>query len=263
MLTKIKVNNLNWSFGNEKILDNIDIQIEKGKFYSIIGPNGSGKTTLFRNISKALEVPRNSIFIENKDISKLSSKDISKRISCVPQNTIVEFDFSVMDVVLMGRTPYLRRFQDETNGDIQIAKKAMEMTNTWHLKDKKINQISGGERQRAIIARAIAQSTDIILLDEPISNLDIHNQVEILDTIKRLNKENDLTVVAILHDLNLASAYSDEILLLNKGKIVSKGTPEKVLTEENIKSVYNMKVSMIKNPSTGKPYIIPIFNQFT
>ncbi|KXZ40675.1 iron complex transport system ATP-binding protein [Alkalithermobacter thermoalcaliphilus JW-YL-7 = DSM 7308] len=258
----VNIDNLSYSFEDTKVLDNINLNIEKGKFYSIIGPNGSGKTTLFKNISKALQVPRNTIFIENKDITRIASKDMAKKVSCVPQDTNIEFDFSVIDIVLMGRTPYLRMFQDETDEDIQIAKMAMEMTNTWHLKDKKINQISGGERQRVIIARAIAQSTQIILLDEPISNLDIHNQIEILDTIKKLNKEKNLTVISILHDLNLALAYSDEIFLLNKGKIVSKGDPHKVLTEENIKNVYNMKVNIIKNPLTGNPYIIPVFNQF-
>lgn len=255
----IVVRNLDWSYGQEKILDNINIKFEEGKFYSIIGPNGSGKTTLIKNISKLLEIKKESVFVNKCDLTKLSSKEFAKKISCVPQNTNIDFEFSVIDIVLMGRAPYLRRFQSESKDDLEIVKRAMEITNTWYLKDKRINEISGGERQRVIIARAIAQNTRIILLDEPISHLDIHHQVELLDTIRKLNEENNITVIAILHDLNMAAEYSDELILLSKGKIVAKGIPKEVLTKENIKQVYNIEINLIKNPVTKKPYIIPVF----
>ncbi|EET85300.1 ABC transporter related protein [Clostridium carboxidivorans P7] len=156
----------------------------------------------------------------------------------------------------MGRSPHISRFQQESKEDYDIVENAMKITNTWHFRDKYINQLSGGEQQRVVIARALAQDTDIILLDEPISHLDIHHQIEILDTIKSLSKK--VTIIAVLHDLNLAAQYSDYLILVNKGSIAFQGTPEEVLIEENIKKVYDINMCMIKNPVTGKPYIIPI-----
>lgn len=254
--TSVKLNNLSCNLGEKEILHNINIDFSKNNFYSILGPNGSGKTTLLRNIGKALTPSKKTIFIENKDILDFTNKALAKKLAVVPQNTILNFDFSALDIVLMGRYPYIPRFQDESKKDYDIAKHAMEMTDTWHLRDKCINELSGGEQQRVVIARALAQETDIILLDEPISHLDIHQQIEILDTIKSLSKK--VTIIAVLHDLNLAAQYSDYLVLLNNGSIVFQGTAEEVLTGENIKEVYDIDVCMIKNPVTGKPHIIPI-----
>ncbi len=258
-LPAIEINNLSYSFGESDILHNINISFAKNNFYSIIGPNGSGKTTLLKNLGRALEPSKKTVFIENNDILDFKNKALAKKLAVVPQNTILDFDFSALDIVLMGRSPYISRFQDESKEDYAIVKKAMEMTNTWPLKDKYMNQLSGGEQQRLLIARALAQDTDIILLDEPISHLDIQHQVEILDTMRSLNKK--VTVIAVLHDLNLAAQFSDYLILINKGSIVAEGTPEKVLTEANIKKVYNINICMIKNPVTGKPHIIPISKQ--
>ena len=262
ILYSIKINNLNCTLGNEKILNNIDLNIQKNKFYSIIGPNGSGKTTLLKNISKTLEPLKSTLFIDDIDIKNLKNKELAKKVACVPQNTQINFDFSAMDIVLMGRTPYLKRFQNESSSDIEIVKNAMNITNTWHLKDKNINDLSGGERQRVIIARSLAQQTNILLLDEPISNLDIHHQIKILDTIKTLNIEKNITVITVLHDLNIAAEYSDYLILLNKGNILSQGTPQNVLTKENIKKVYNMDICVLENPISQKPHIIPIGKKF-
>lgn len=262
MKSAIKVKNLSWSYGDEMVLKNIDLTVERGKFYSIIGPNGSGKTTLFKLISNALESKVGSIYLNDRDLKKYSNRELARLVSTVPQNTAVEFDFSVQDIVMMGRAPYLRRFQSESENDLKIVEKAMEMVDIVCLREKQINGISGGERQRAIIARAIAQSTEIMLLDEPISHIDLRYQIELLDTVKRLNREKGITVVAILHDLNLAAEYSDKLFLINKGEIVAKGKPEEVLTESNIEEVYGLKVNLVENPETKKPYIIPIYNQF-
>lgn len=252
----IQVQNLAYSYDDKDILKNLNIDFEENKFYSIIGPNGSGKTTFIKNLSKILEPKKNSILIEDKDIVSYKNKELAKKVSTVPQNTILDFDFSALDIVLMGRSPYISRFQSEKDKDIEIVKNSMEMTNTWHLREKNISSLSGGEQQRVLIARAIAQDTNIILLDEPISHLDLYHQVELLDTIKFLNR--NITVIAILHDLNLAAQYSDYILLMNKGKIIAKGTPEEVVTKRNIKEAYNIDVHLLKNPSNGRPYIIPV-----
>lgn len=252
----IKIKNLCCSFAEKEILHNISIDFSKAGFYSIIGPNGSGKTTLLKNIASSLPPNKNTVFIDNIDVLKFKNKALAKKLSIVPQNTNLDFEFSVLDIVLMGRNPYLSRFQDESKEDYNIAKEAMKMTSTWQLKDKCISELSGGEQQRVIIARALAQDTDIMLLDEPISHLDIHHQVEILDTIKFISKK--VTIIAVLHDLNLAAQYSDCMILIDKGSIIAIGTPEEVLSEENIKKVYNINLCIIKNPITNKPHIIPI-----
>lgn len=254
----IKIQNLGWKFGDRQILTDINLTIKKGYFYSIIGPNGSGKTTLLRNIAKSLEPKPDSVFIDNIDVTKLNSRNIAKRLSVVPQNTNIEFEFTVTDIVLMGRSPYIGRFESESSQDIKIAERAMRSTNTWHLRDKRITEISGGERQRVIVARALAQDTGIMLLDEPVSQLDIHHQIELMETIQTLIKDRDITAVSVMHDLNLAAQYSDYIILMSEGEIVCQGTPHDVITEENIKRVYKLDSYIMNNPVTGKPYIMHV-----
>jgi iron complex transport system ATP-binding protein len=255
-MSMIEVKNLDFKFGKESVLKHISISVDKGRFYSIIGPNGSGKTTLLRNISRVLQPVKNTIFINNGDISFLKQKDIAKTMAVVPQNTNIDFDFTVLDIVMMGRAPHLRRFETENKEDLKKVREAMEITKTWALREKNINHLSGGERQRVIVARAIAQDTDVILLDEPVSNLDLYHQIEVMNTVKALVESRNIIVIAVLHDLNLASSYSDYIFLMNNGKIFREGTPEDVITEENINDVYKVKVSLTQNPFTQKPHII-------
>ena len=254
----VVLQSLNWKFGDRQILSDITLAIDKGKFYSIIGPNGSGKTTLLRNIAKSLEPAENSVYVDNIDITSLNSREMAKKLSVVPQNTSIDFEFTVTDIVLMGRSPYMKRFQSESNEDMEIAERAMRVTNTWHLKEKSINEISGGERQRVIVARALAQDTGIMLLDEPVSQLDIQHQIELMETIHLLIKTRDLTVISVMHDLNLAAQYSDYLILINEGRIVCQGTPEQVITKENIESVYKLESYIMKNPITGKPHIMHV-----
>lgn len=254
----ISTNNLNWSFGKVDILKDITVKMERSKFTCIIGPNGSGKSTFLKNLLKTLETEKNKIFILDKDISDYRYKDLAKIIASVPQNTIVDFNFSVMDIVLMGRSPHLNRFQSEGEMDYQIAQKAMKMTDTWHLKDRSINTLSGGERQRVLIARALSQQSEILLLDEPISNLDIQHQINLLNILKELSRTENITVVAVLHDLNFAVEYSDYLILMDEGEVVDQGIPEEVITHENLKAVYDIDIHIMKNPITERPLIIPI-----
>ncbi|WP_040214296.1 ABC transporter ATP-binding protein [Clostridium polynesiense] len=258
MEASVQINKLFFSYGSNPVLKDISINFEKGKFYSIIGPNGSGKTTLLKNISKMLSVVKGTVFIENKDIFKISNKEISKKLAVVPQNINIEYEFTAYDIVLMGRTPFKRRFEDYNEEDKDIAERVMRLTSTWEIKDKLITSLSGGEQQRVIAARALCQDTDIILLDEPTSHLDIQHQLGFLNIFKSLKK--DVTVIAVMHDLNLASLYSDEIILVEKGSIIDKGEPSKVITKSNIKRVYDIDVDIIRNTSNGSPYIIPIVN---
>lgn len=258
----INVNNLNYSIGDKQILKDICLSINRGKFYSIIGPNGSGKTTLLKNITNTLKVNKNTVIIDDKDILSFNSKELAQNMSYVPQENLSDFDFSVWDIVSMGRYPYLGKFQQESEDDIEIVKSCLSKTKTYHLKDKNIKFLSGGERQRVFIARALAQQTNILLLDEPISMLDIHHQLEIMDTLKGLNSNLNMTTICVLHDLNIACEYSDTLILVNEGEIVSIGSPLDVLTTENIKRVYNVNAYIDKNPFTNKPHIMVIPNRY-
>lgn len=252
----IEINNVCFSFEKE-VLKNIKTNIEKGKFYTILGPNGSGKTTLLRLLSKSLHMEKGEISIGGKDLNQIKSSLLAKQMAVVPQSTEIEFDFSVQDIVLMGRTPHISRFCSESEKDIKIAMNAMKCTNTWDLRNKSINALSGGEKQRVVVARAIAQETGIILLDEPISHLDIHHQIEIMNGLKQLNQNKNITIIAVLHDLNIAAAYGDHMILMHAGGIYKDGTPEEVLTEDIIKKVYGLEVYITKNPKTGKTFIMP------
>ncbi|WP_315673613.1 ABC transporter ATP-binding protein [Clostridium sp. 19966] len=234
----------------------MELSFSKGKFYSIIGPNGSGKSTFIKNISKIITPNSASVFIDNEDICDLKAKALAKKMAGIPQNILIDYEFTVFDIVMMGRSPYKRRFEDFNFQDEKIIEKYMKATNTWLLKDKLITELSGGEVQRVIAARALSQETDIILLDEPTSHLDIQYQIEFLNIFKNL--KSDKIIIAVLHDLNLASIFSDEIIMINKGEVIAKGNPWQVISKENIKQVYNLHVEIIENPISKCPHIIPV-----
>lgn len=256
MKNHIDVRNLNFSYEGKEILKYINLNFSKGKFYSIIGPNGSGKSTFIKNISKIISPNHKSVFINNQDIYDFNNKNLAKKISVIPQNAIIDYDFTVFDIVIMGRSPYKGRFEDFGKEDEKITEKYMKATNTWELRDKLITELSGGEVQRVIAARALSQETDIILLDEPTSHLDIQYQIEFLNTFNGLKR--DKVIIAVLHDLNLAATFSDEIILINHGQVIDRGAPWQVINKENIKNVYNLSVEVIENPISKCPHIIPI-----
>lgn len=253
----VNIKNLSFKYDKIDILKHISLDVLQGSFISILGPNGSGKTTLLKNISNTLKPHDGSILIENQDIKNIKHKELAQKLAVVHQSAEVHFDFSVYNVVMMGRFPYLKRFQVEGKRDEEIVKEAMLSTSIWELKDKSINEISGGERQRVLIARALTQQPKILLLDEPISHLDIKYQIEILDLCKRLNKDQNITVITTLHDINMASRYSDYIVLLKDGNIKEVDIPEKTLTEQNIEEVYGIKVDLIKRNDDERPIILP------
>lgn len=253
----ITIRNLSYAYDDSSVLKGIDISLEKGMFYSILGPNGSGKTTLLKNIQKILKPHRNSVYINGDDITSISVKELSKQLAVVPQETHMDFDFTVLDMVLMGRSPHLKRFESESPKDLHLAEKVMTDTDTWKFKDKSVRNISGGELQRAVVSRAMVQDTEILLLDEPVSHLDIHHQISILRTVSGFSRSKGITVVAVLHDINLAVEFSDSVILLNQGVVEAMGSPEEVITKERIRSLYSMECMIIKNPSSGKPHVIP------
>jgi len=256
-LVKLKVLGIEFSYGSSKVLEKITFSLEKGEIVGIIGPNGAGKTTLLKTISGILKPHKGLVLIDNKHVHSMDEKEIAKELGVIRQDQPISFSFTALDIVLMGRNPYLNRFQLEGSKDFEIAKKAMEITKTWHLANRLISEVSGGERQKIMIARALAQMPKILLLDEPTLHLDINNQLEIMELLKELSIKKDLLIIMAIHDFNLAASYCKKLILLDKGKIVSIGKPEEVLTEENIFKVFKIKVIPKKHPITNSLFIIP------
>ncbi len=257
-MVTLNVNSVECRYGSTKILSDINLTVKPGDFIGILGPNGSGKTTLLKSISRVLKPYGGSILIDKEDIYQLKPLDVAKNMAVVPQDTAVGFNFSVLDVVLMGRNPHMGHFQMESPKDVEIARKAMELTNTWSLAQRPIQELSGGERQRVIIARALAQEPKILLLDEPMSHLDIINQLEVMDLIKSLCVNNGLMVLAVIHDLNMAARYCNTAVMLKNGKVYALGQIESVLTSENIRSVFEVDAIVRRNFVTNTLNVIPL-----
>lgn len=240
----LDIENVNYTIGENKILENVTIDFAKGSFYSIVGPNGSGKTTLLKNIIKSINPTKGLVVLDGQDMKAMKAKEVALKIGYVPQNTSMELDFTCYDVVMMGRSHKLKAFQNESKSDVDSVIKAMKVMDTLHLKDKFITEISGGERQRVILARAIAQDGECIILDEPISHLDIKHQISVLEQLQKLKKSGK-TIITVLHDLNFALNYSEEVILMKEGKVYSQGKVENVLTSEHIKDVYGVNSEII------------------
>jgi ABC-type cobalamin/Fe3+-siderophores transport systems, ATPase components len=251
---RLEVEGVCFTYASSRILDNITFGVSSGEFLGVMGPNGAGKTTLLRCISNVLKPHHGTILIDKDDVKSLSRKEIAKNMGVVPQTSAIDFAFTVFDIVLMGRTPHITGMSESLK-DYEITKKAMELTNTSYLSKRTFDELSGGEKQRVIIARALAQQPKILLLDEPTTHLDISCQFEILNLVKSLSTE--IVVISVFHDLNLAAHYCDSLMLLKDNKIVSIGAPENVLTPANIKKVYDVDVLIKRNPFTNTPYIIP------
>jgi len=238
------------------LLKNISFKVNSSELVGIIGPNGSGKTTLIRAITKLVKPKEGKIIYQGKDITKLNFKELAREIAVVSQDAHFPEKIKVKDFVLLGRIPHFKRLQFlETNKDLEIADEAMRLTGILKIKDRFLKETSGGERQLVLIARALAQEPKLLLLDEPTTHLDITHKIKILDLIKRLNKKYGLTVLIVLHDLNLASQYCDRLILLKEGEIYKIGTPSEVLTYQIIEEVYKTVVIVKENPLNSRPYI--------
>jgi iron complex transport system ATP-binding protein len=251
----IEVDSIFFRYHQDWVLQDVSFQVRKGEFVGVIGPNGSGKTTLLKILYRLLSPQQGEVFFDRLSLEKMSRSEIAKKIAVVAQETYPAFPFRAIEMVLMGRSPYLGHLMFESPKDLEIAKKAMEWTEILPISQRPIDELSGGERKRVYIARALAQEPEMILLDEPTSNLDIHHQVEFLDLVLSLNREKGLTILMASHDLNLASEYCDRLLLLQHGKIYKMGSPEEVMTRENIERVYGCEVWVDRNPVSGMPRI--------
>jgi len=254
-MASIDVREVFFRYTDHWVIEDLSLRVEGGEFWGVIGPNGSGKTTLLRLLYGFLNPQRGTVFIDGGELGRMKRSDIAKKVAVVPQEHQINFPFTSLEVVLMGRSPYLGRLQFENSGDFRIAEWAMGLTDTLRFSGRPINELSGGERQRVFIARALAQEPQIILFDEPTSNLDINHQVEFYDLINRLNLEKKLTILVVSHDINLASEYCRKILLLKGGRIFKMGSPREVVAAEYISQAYGSRVLVDENPLTGSPRI--------
>jgi len=254
----ITVTKLNHSYGKISVLRDISFQIQRGDFFIIIGPNGSGKTTLLRLLAGIISPGEGRIDVLGDSIEDYSSKALARKIAYVPQTVPVDFPFTVSQVVMMGRTPHMGMLGMEKEKDMMSAKQAMKFTELDHLADRRTNQLSGGECQRVFIARAICQETDIIILDEPTASLDLAHQTRIMDLMEKLQKERDITVVMVSHDVNLAAMYGKTLLLLKEGQIVSRGEPDEVLTFQTLESAYGCTLLVDESPLGRFPRVTPV-----
>lgn len=250
-----EVENVTVSYGENVVLKSVSLSIEQGNFVGIIGPNGCGKTTLLRTLTKILKPVEGTVKIEGQALNKYDAKTFAKTVGCVSQDTDIGFEFSVKDIVLMGRHPHIGRLAPLSKNDFEIADNAMQFTNVLQFKNRLITELSGGERQRVLIAKTLAQQPRILLLDEPTNHLDICHQIEILQLIRSLTP--NITVIGVLHDLNLASYFCDKLVLMEGGKIIASGTPAEVLTPERVYDVFSTRMIVSPHPITGKPYLMP------
>lgn len=245
-------------YGEREILKDVTMSVREGEFAGLIGSNGTGKSTLIKCISGLLPLKRGNISICGRENTSLKSRERARMVAVVPQSYHVEYDFTVEDIVMMGRNPYLSFRKKEGQEDYDIVEEAMKATNTEIFRDRYYNELSGGERQRVILARAIAQKPRIILLDEPTSALDVHHQIEVMELITKLNQDENMTVLAVLHDINMASRFCKRMIMLKDGAVSVDGTPREVINRKNMESLYQMKLMIRENPLFHKPEMIPI-----
>ena len=253
----INIEKLNYSYGRKEVLKELSLDIDENKLTGIIGPNGCGKSTLAKNIIRYINGKFEYFKIMDIDIRQLSHKKIAQLISYIPQKSTIISNISVFDYVLLGRFPLLKNSWDNySEQDYEIVEKNINLLNIRELKDRNIETLSGGELQKALLARALAQEAKILLLDEPTSALDLNNAVEFMKILKNISIKKEISVIIIIHDLNLASLFCDSLIILKDGKFIEKGSPKEVINEKNIKSIYNLDCKVCYNEN-DKPYIIP------
>lgn len=252
----LSVKNVSFSYATLPVLDSLSFNVNKGEILGILGPNGSGKTTLMKLLGKTLQPSTGEIQLHEKNIHSFSNKEYAKHVAVLPQHVETAFSYEVKETVKMGRYAHQSGiFQTWTREDEQIVEDVLRETSLLHLKDKNLQQLSGGELQRVFLSRALAQQPSLLLLDEPTNHLDVANQVNLFDRLKKLKKEKDLTVIAIFHDLNLASLYCDRILLLHEGKQVRLGSPNHVLHPDILQNVYKTSIIRNEHPAVPKPQL--------
>ena len=255
-MISLQISQVYFSYLDGLVLHDINLTIRPGEIVGLLGPNGSGKTTLIKLVSGILKPNQGEIRLDGSSLRQLSRKSVARSLAVVPQQFHIPFAFTAGEVVMLGRIPFLKAFAEESKVDRQFVSNTMELVGISELKARRFDELSGGERQKVILAMALAQQPRLLLLDEPTVHLDISHQVEILELVKKLNVEQGLTVIAAMHDLNLASLYFDRLILLKEGRVWADGTPAQVLTEDIIREVFSASVRVEPHPVTGVPHIV-------
>ncbi len=250
----LKAENLWFSYKNP-VIEDVSLTIEQGSLGVLIGPNGSGKSTLMKMFAALLTPNKGKVFLANQLLKNISRRELAQQIGYVAQETKIEFPLSAFEFVLQGRFAYGQGFGFEQDKDLQLAHKIMQLTSTDSFVERRINALSGGERQRVFLARALAQEPKLLLLDEPTANLDISHQVATFKLLRELTHQQNLTVLLITHELNLAAEFADKVFLLKKGRVFSQGTPKQVLVQSVLESVFETRLLIDNNPKSGAPRI--------
>ena len=255
---EINLEEVSLAYGNSEVVHKISFRIERGAFIGLVGPNGSGKTTIIKSLSRIVAPVHGQIYLRSQNIKKMKQKDLAGLLAVVPQNAVLPSLFTAFEIVLMGRNPHKGFLSYEDENDMAIVREAMEKTDTWRFRDRRIHELSGGEIQSVVIARALTQDTDIIVLDEPTAALDVARQIEILNFLRAHCKERNKTVIAAIHDLNLAAHYCDRLIMLKKGDIFIDDVPSRVITNENLSVVYGSGSYVYPHPLSRLPSVLPM-----
>jgi ABC-type cobalamin/Fe3+-siderophores transport system ATPase subunit len=253
----LEIRSLSAAYGKRQVLFDISMRVKAGEILAIIGPNGAGKSTLIRVISGVMPAQSGSIQVNGVDLERLSPTQRARLLAVVPQARSLPPAFTVYEVVLLGRTPHLGWLGNSGPGDHQRVRQALESAQAEELADRRVGELSGGEQQRVLLARALAQDTPVLLLDEPTTHLDLQHQTHLLNLVRELATKQKLAVLMVLHDLNLASLYTDRVALLVQGRLQATGHPQEVLTAEILSAIYNIPVNVIAHPDYGTPLILP------
>jgi iron complex transport system ATP-binding protein len=250
----IEIRNLSFAYEERAVLRDVILSINRGEMVGMLGPNGSGKTTLLRLLSAVL-TGKGEVKLNGRAIAAYGRRELSRLYAVVPQESRVNFPYTVAEIVLMGRASYHSPFALEGTRDLEVARASMELTDCLSLSNRYLHELSGGEKQRVMISRALAQEPEILLLDEPSAFLDLKHQVQVFELLRRLNRERGLTIVAALHDLNLAALFFPRLIMLRDGRIYRDGSPREVLTENTIEEVYGVRVRVEQDPATQRPQL--------
>ena len=253
----LKIENLTVAYDSRRILHGVSLHVDSGEIVALIGPNGAGKSTLIRAVSGVVPIESGEVWIDGQSLKRLSTMARARQLAVVPQARNLPPAFTVYESILLGRTPYLGWLGRAGPADHERVRYALERTQMMSLAERRVGELSGGEQQRVLLARALAQDTPVLLLDEPITHLDLQHRERLIRLIRELAMHKELAVLMVLHDLNLASMYADRIALLVEGRFEAIGTPAEVLTETNLTRVYEIRVRVIPHPEYGVPLVLP------